>query len=171
MRRVVYTHAVAHGHRVHALLEVCAVRMACLPISPSHVSSTVFAVPARSPRHFVPVCTFLAELFQIRKRGSSAHPQERRGVWLPGRSDALPRMLQILQIVTDRLSLQPGKLTRSHADAEADFAAGQLFLRGMRKTCVRTSFIGRLCRFCATGFGPGVRVLRPARSWGGNSDV
>ena len=52
----------------------------------SHVSSTILAVPARSLRHLVPVCTFLAELFPIRKRGSSALPHERRGVWLPGRS-------------------------------------------------------------------------------------
>ena len=42
--------------------------------------------------HFDPGCTFLAELFPIRKRGSSALPHERRGVWLPGRSDALHRM-------------------------------------------------------------------------------
>ena len=52
-------------------------------------SSTVFAVAARSPRHIVPVCTFLAELFPIRKRGSSALPHERRGDRLPGRPDAL----------------------------------------------------------------------------------
>ena len=51
------------------------------------VSSTVFAV--RSLRHFVLVCTFLAELLPIRKCGSSALPHERRGVWLPGRFDAL----------------------------------------------------------------------------------
>ena len=33
--------------------------------------------PARPLRHLVPVCTFLAELFPIRKRGSGALPHER----------------------------------------------------------------------------------------------
>ena len=51
----------------------------------SHVSSAVLVVPARSLRHLVPVCTFLAELSPIRKRGSSALPHGRRGVGLPGR--------------------------------------------------------------------------------------
>ena len=81
---------VAHRHRAHAWLKAFAVRMSHLTISLfiSHVSSTVLAVPARSPRPFVPVCTFLAELFPIRKRGSSALLHERRGVWLPGRPHA-----------------------------------------------------------------------------------
>ena len=53
---------------------------------------TVPSVHARSFRDHIPdldVCTFLAELFWIQKRGSSALPHERRGVWLPGRSPAL----------------------------------------------------------------------------------
>ena len=37
----------------------------------SHVSSAVLAVPARSPRHLVPVCTFLAELFLVRNAGQA----------------------------------------------------------------------------------------------------
>ena len=82
---------VAYRHRVRAWLKVFAVRMSHLSMSPSPIpcSSTVFAVSAQSPRHFVLVCTFLAELSPIRKRGSSALPHNRRGVWLPGRSDAL----------------------------------------------------------------------------------
>ena len=58
----------------------------------SHVSSAVFAVPARSLRHHVPVCTVFIELYQTQKRGSSALPHVRRGVWLPGRSHALNRL-------------------------------------------------------------------------------
>ena len=99
-----WTHSVSHAHfsdtfslrceqtsRTRMAQGVCSAHVAPLPshLLPSHVSSAVFAVPARSPRHFVPVCTFLAELFPIRKCGSSALPHERRGVWLPGRSDAL----------------------------------------------------------------------------------
>ena len=71
-------------------------RCAC-HISPSHplharVSSAVFAVPARSLRDHIPVCTVFAGLHPIRKRGSSALPHERRGVWPPGRSRALHRL-------------------------------------------------------------------------------
>ena len=99
--RIFLTHfpCVAYRHRVW--LKVFAVRMSCLPshLLPSHVSSTVFAVPARSPRHFVPVCSFLAELFPIRKRRSSALPHERRGVWLPGRSHALHKAVMRTQRV------------------------------------------------------------------------
>ena len=58
----------------------------------SHVSSAVFAVPARSLRDHISVCTVFAELFPIRKRGSSALPHERRGVWPLGRSHALHRL-------------------------------------------------------------------------------
>ena len=71
---------VAYRHRVHAWLKVFAVRH----ISPSHplhphVSSAFFAVPARSLRDHIPVCTVFAELFPIRQRGSSTPPHERRG--------------------------------------------------------------------------------------------
>ena len=53
-----------------ARLEVFAVRMSHLSISPSPFSSsTVFAVPALSLRHLVPVCTFLAELFRSESAG------------------------------------------------------------------------------------------------------
>ena len=83
---------VAYRHRVHAWPKVFAVRMSHLAISPSPFSCFILAVPARSLRHLVPVCTFLAELFPIRKRGSSALPHERRGVWPPGRSDALHKL-------------------------------------------------------------------------------
>ena len=67
----------------------CSCHMSPSHLLLSHDSSAVRAVPARSLRHVVPVCTFLAELFPIRKRGSSAPPHVRRGVWLFGRSHAL----------------------------------------------------------------------------------
>ena len=102
----VYTHSVSHAHFSDLFLawrqdiacthgsgcSQCACHVSPSHLLPSHVSFTVFATPARSPRHFVPVCTFLAELFPIRERGSSALPHARRGVWLPGRSDALHRL-------------------------------------------------------------------------------
>ena len=66
-----------------------------------HPPSLLF--PHGQPRHFVPVCKFLAELFPIRKRGSSAHPHGRRGVWLPGRSDAFHTLLvQSLKVELDQ---------------------------------------------------------------------
>ena len=46
----------------------------------------------RAFRDHIPVCTVFVELFPIRKRGSSALPHERRGVWLPGRRHALHRL-------------------------------------------------------------------------------
>ena len=64
-------HSVSHAHfsdtfslrglqtsRTRVAQGVCSAHVAPLPshLLPSHVSSTVFAVPARSPRHFVPVC-------------------------------------------------------------------------------------------------------------------
>ena len=76
---------VAYGHRVHAWLKVFAVRIVIsLDLTPlhSHASSASFAVAARSLRDHIPVCRVFAELFPIRKRGSSALPHERRGVWL-----------------------------------------------------------------------------------------
>ena len=54
--------AYTHGSRCLR----CARHISPSHLLPSHVSSTVFAVPARSLRHLVPVCTFLAELFPIR---------------------------------------------------------------------------------------------------------
>ena len=79
-------HSVSHGHlmyrhRVHAWIKClqCACQISLFHPLHSHASA-VLAVPARSPRHLVLVCTFLAELFPIRKRGSSALPHERRGV-------------------------------------------------------------------------------------------
>ena len=65
----------------------CVARGVCsaphLSIAPlhSHVPCASFAVPARSLRDHIPVCTVFAELFPIRKRGSSTPPHERRGVW------------------------------------------------------------------------------------------
>ena len=105
LRRGVHTHSVSHAHfSLHLFLawrtDTNTHGSRCLQrachISPSrpvhsHVSSAILAVPARSLRHLVPVCTFLAELLPIRKRGSSALPHERRGVW-PGRSHALHRL-------------------------------------------------------------------------------
>ena len=60
----------------------------------SHVSSVVLLpVPARSLRHLIPSYFFLAELFPIRKRGSSAIPHERRKLWPPDRSHALHKLM------------------------------------------------------------------------------
>ena len=56
---------IAHTHGSRCLPYACQISSSHL--FPSHVSFTVFVVPAQSPRHFVPVCTFLAELFPIRK--------------------------------------------------------------------------------------------------------
>ena len=106
------------------------VQRAC-HISPTHllpscVSPTVSAVPARSPRHFVPVCTFLAELFPIRKRGSSAHPQKCRGVWLLGRSDALR--------TTECLGFDCGPDRGDQSEKEAPLArALDLFYKGLKE--------------------------------------
>ena len=88
----VYTHSVSHAHfsdifpawRTDIAYShgskclQCACHVSPSHLLPSHVSSTVFAVPTRSSRHLVPVCTFLAERFPIRKCGSSALPHERR---------------------------------------------------------------------------------------------
>ena len=94
VQREMYTHTPCRTHIFCALFPCVTYRHehAC-HISPSHplhshVSSAVLAVPARSLRHLVPVCTFLAELFPIRKRGSSALSDERRGVRLHDRSHA-----------------------------------------------------------------------------------
>ena len=94
--RCTYTHLshahflfVTYRHRVHAWLKVFAVCMSHISVSLSHVSSTILVVPARSLRHHVPVRTFFVELYPTQKRGSSAVPHERRGVWLLGRSHAL----------------------------------------------------------------------------------
>ena len=78
---------VAHRHRVHAWLKVLAVRMSYLMFHPPSLQCA-----ARSLRDHTPdigVCTFIAELFPIRSRGSSALPHEHQRVWLPGRSRAL----------------------------------------------------------------------------------
>ena len=85
---------VTYRHRVHAWLKVFAVRMSFLSISPSPFSCfirrpccsrTVTSAP-RSCLH-LPCRTVPGP-----KRGSSALPHERRGVWLPGRSHALPKL-------------------------------------------------------------------------------
>ena len=71
-----------YRHRVHAWLKVCAVRMSYLALSilMFHPSSLLF-----------PSAPSSSNCARPRKRGSSALPHERRGVWLPGRSDALHR--------------------------------------------------------------------------------
>ena len=99
----VHTHSMSHAHflctfslrdvqtRTRMAQGVCSVCVCHIsPSRPlhSHVSSTVFAVPALSIRHHVLVCTVFVELYQTHKRGSSAPPDVRRGVWLPGRSHA-----------------------------------------------------------------------------------
>ena len=72
--QIMCTRSVSHAHfsdtfslrgvqTSHAWLKVFALTFSLLMFH-----FTVFAVPARSLRHFVPVCTFLAELFPIRKR-------------------------------------------------------------------------------------------------------
>ena len=101
------THSVSHAHFSDTVslrdIQTSRTRMAqdvlqcACHISPSHplhshVSSAVLAVPAQSLRDHVPVCTVFVELYPTRKRGSSALPHERRGVWLLGRSRALHRL-------------------------------------------------------------------------------
>ena len=98
------THSVSHAHflwhsffawRTHIAYTHGSRCLQCAcHISPSHplyshVSSAVRAVPAWPLRDHMPVCTVFVELYPTRKRGSSALPHERRGVWLPGRSHAL----------------------------------------------------------------------------------
>ena len=70
---------IAHTHGSRCLQ--CARHISPSHFVPSHVSSTVFAVSARSLRHLVPVCTCLAELFPIRKRGSSARAARSLATW------------------------------------------------------------------------------------------
>ena len=99
-----HTHSVSHAHFSDTFSLAWRTDIACshgsrclqcaCHISPSHpllshVSSAVFAVPARSLRDHILVRTVFAGLHPMRKRGSSALPHERRGVWLPGRSHAL----------------------------------------------------------------------------------
>ena len=93
---LIYTHSVSHAHFLCTFPHgskclQCACRISPSRFLHSHVSSTVFAVPALSLRHHVPICTVFVELYPTRKRGSSALPHERRGVWLLGRSHALHR--------------------------------------------------------------------------------
>ena len=77
--------AYTHGSRcVQCACRTSPSRFVC-----SHVSSSVLAVPARSLRHHVSVSTVFVELYPTQKRGSSALPHDRRGVWLLGRSHAL----------------------------------------------------------------------------------
>ena len=87
-RFLTHVSCVAYRHRVHAWLKVFAVRMSYLPMSPPF-SCFIRLCCSRTVTHFALVCTFLDELLPIRKRGSSALPHERRGVWLPGRSHSL----------------------------------------------------------------------------------
>ena len=72
----------AQVHEKKCLLHVC-------HLSPSRLLpprvSPVFAVPAHSLRHHVPV-HLLAELSRPTKRRTRATPHEHRGVWLPGPS-------------------------------------------------------------------------------------
>ena len=92
---ITFTHL--HACHIHARLKG-AKKVLCTCVTSPHLAFSLLMLlppsllfPARSLRHLVPVCTFVAELFPIRKRGSSALPHERRGVWLPGRSHALHR--------------------------------------------------------------------------------
>ena len=82
---------VTYRYRVHAWLKVLAVCMSYLSISPSPFSCfirrhccsrTVTSTPRSRPDR-------LRRALPDPKRGSSARPHERRGVWLPGRSHAL----------------------------------------------------------------------------------
>ena len=82
----VYTHSVSHAHflcifflawRTGTNTHGSRCLQCVCHISPSrplrsHVSSAVFAVPARSLRHHVPVCTVFVELYQTQMRRSSA---------------------------------------------------------------------------------------------------
>ena len=106
-----YTPSVSHAHFSDTFFLPWRAAIACTRgsrrlqcachICPSHLlhshgPSAGFAVPARSLRDHIPVCTASAGLHPIRKRGSSALPHERRGVWLPGRSHALHTVWPIL---------------------------------------------------------------------------
>ena len=73
--------AYTHGSRCMQ----CACHISPSHLLPSHVSSAVLAVP------------FVPELFPIRKRGSSALPHERRGVWQRGRIPRTPHAGRALQ--------------------------------------------------------------------------
>ena len=81
------THSVSHAHfsdtfslggvrtsRTRTAQGVCSAHVISLH---SHISSAVFSVLAQSLPHLLPVCTFLADLFPIRKRRSNALPHER----------------------------------------------------------------------------------------------
>ena len=79
---------VTYRHRVHAWLEVFAVRM-------SHISISLSASLLFPHGHFnttFPSAPSSSSFTRPKKRGSSALPHERRGVWLPGRCHALHRL-------------------------------------------------------------------------------
>ena len=61
--------AYTHGSRCLR----CARHISPSHLLPSHVSSTVFAVPARSLRHLVPVCTFPRRTVPDPKSAGQAH--------------------------------------------------------------------------------------------------
>ena len=82
---------VAYRHRVHAWLKEFAVRMSYLFISHSPFSCFIrFPCCSRTVTSSLGSCLH-------RKRGLSALPHERRGVWLLGRSRALHRKIPSLR--------------------------------------------------------------------------
>ena len=94
--------AYARGSSVWKRCLQCACRISPSRFLCPHVSPSIFAVPARSLRHHVPVRTVFVELYPTQKRGSSALPHERRGVWLPGRSYALHNLDRALRFSKKR---------------------------------------------------------------------
>ena len=80
----------------------CAWRISPSRFLCSHVSSAILVVPARLLPHHVPARTVFVELSSTQKRGSSALPHERRGVWLPGRFHALHRRDSVQNSPTPR---------------------------------------------------------------------
>ena len=93
----VYTHSVSHAHFSDTFslrdVQTSGTRMAH-GVCSAHVISLHLALSGLTfhPPSLLTdfdILDFLAELFPTRKRGSSALPHERRGVWLLGRSHAL----------------------------------------------------------------------------------
>ena len=126
MRREVYTHSVSHAHFLCIFslrgVQTSRTRMAqgvCVAHVISHhltFSLLMFHPPSLlfPHGHFdtsFPCAPSSPNCSRSEKRGSSALPHERRGVWLPGRSHVTPLVMSpksstrlLLQTVTRRLS-------------------------------------------------------------------
>ena len=90
-----HTHFLSvHNPHIHAWLKVmskgvCCMRMLSLSISPSRFSCLTILCPCCSltvtsrPFPTLTSTTFWPDFARLKKRGSSALPDERQGVWLP----------------------------------------------------------------------------------------